>query len=252
MPIRSCRRLRPMRTLGCSSASIEVTYKRVIDHRTEPIDVEVSVSKCAGASFVIGYRVHRRWRRVRDGHRRRWRSSTPSRVRPPGCLPNCAPAARLRLGPCAARRGMRLPGARLPGPQGRGAKGRHRRLRHALLSMHAHASPNRGRSFPRRRPQGRTPAHPLALSRVGDARRHVDRRGRRADVVGGRCVLRPRQPRHQAGRGQRLRRRAHHRRLCGIRTCDLRDDDPASRRAAGARSPGCRRGAHCWRCSSAT
>lgn len=38
-------------------ASIEVTYKRVIDHRTEPIVAEVSVSKCAGASFVVEYRL---------------------------------------------------------------------------------------------------------------------------------------------------------------------------------------------------
>ncbi len=38
-------------------ASIEVTYKRVIDHRTEPIVAEVSVSKCAGASFVVDYRL---------------------------------------------------------------------------------------------------------------------------------------------------------------------------------------------------
>ncbi len=38
-------------------ASIEVTYKRVIDHRTEPIIAEVSVSKCAGASFVVEYRL---------------------------------------------------------------------------------------------------------------------------------------------------------------------------------------------------
>ena len=38
-------------------AGIEVSYKKVIDHRTEPIAAEVSVSKCAGASFVIGYRL---------------------------------------------------------------------------------------------------------------------------------------------------------------------------------------------------
>jgi len=38
-------------------ASIEVTYRKVIDHRTEPIDAEVSVSKCAGASFVVEYRL---------------------------------------------------------------------------------------------------------------------------------------------------------------------------------------------------
>lgn len=38
-------------------AGIEVAYKKVIDHRTEPIIAEVSVSKCAGASFVIGYRI---------------------------------------------------------------------------------------------------------------------------------------------------------------------------------------------------
>lgn len=38
-------------------AGIEVSYKRVIDHRTEPIVAEVSVTKCAGASFVIGYRL---------------------------------------------------------------------------------------------------------------------------------------------------------------------------------------------------
>lgn len=38
-------------------ASIDVSYKKVIDHRTEPIVAEVSVSKCAGASFVVGYRL---------------------------------------------------------------------------------------------------------------------------------------------------------------------------------------------------
>ena len=38
-------------------AGIEVAYKKVIDHRTEPIFAEVSVSKCAGASFVIDYRI---------------------------------------------------------------------------------------------------------------------------------------------------------------------------------------------------
>ncbi len=38
-------------------AGIEVSYKKVIDHRTEPIIAEVSVSRCAGASFVIGYRL---------------------------------------------------------------------------------------------------------------------------------------------------------------------------------------------------
>ena len=38
-------------------AGIEVAYRKVIDHRTEPIDAEVSVTKCAGASFVIAYRL---------------------------------------------------------------------------------------------------------------------------------------------------------------------------------------------------
>ncbi len=43
-------------------AGIEVSYKRMIDHRTEPIIAEVSVSTCAGASFVIDYRL------IVDGH----------------------------------------------------------------------------------------------------------------------------------------------------------------------------------------
>ena len=38
-------------------AGIGVSYKKVIDHRTEPIIAEVSVTKCAGASFVIAYRL---------------------------------------------------------------------------------------------------------------------------------------------------------------------------------------------------
>ena len=38
-------------------AGLEVAYKKVIDHRTEPIDAEVSVTRCAGASFVIAYRL---------------------------------------------------------------------------------------------------------------------------------------------------------------------------------------------------
>ena len=38
-------------------ASLEVAYKKVIDHRTEPIVAEVSVTRCAGASFVIAYRL---------------------------------------------------------------------------------------------------------------------------------------------------------------------------------------------------
>ena len=38
-------------------SGLEVSYKKVIDHRTEPIIAEVSVSKCVGASFVIDYRL---------------------------------------------------------------------------------------------------------------------------------------------------------------------------------------------------
>ncbi len=38
-------------------AGVDVSYKKVIDHRTEPIEAEVSVSRCAGASFVVGYRL---------------------------------------------------------------------------------------------------------------------------------------------------------------------------------------------------
>jgi len=38
-------------------AGVEVAYKRVIDHRTEPIEAEVSVDKIAGASFLIRYRL---------------------------------------------------------------------------------------------------------------------------------------------------------------------------------------------------
>lgn len=36
-------------------AGVAVAYKRVIDHRTEPITAELSIGKCAGASFVIHY-----------------------------------------------------------------------------------------------------------------------------------------------------------------------------------------------------
>ncbi|NTV39320.1 MAG: acyl-CoA thioesterase [Demequinaceae bacterium] len=38
-------------------AGLEVSYKKVIDHRTEPIVAEVSVSRCVGASFAIDYRL---------------------------------------------------------------------------------------------------------------------------------------------------------------------------------------------------
>lgn len=38
-------------------ADIQVKYRDVIDHRTEPIQAEVTVTKCAGASFVIAYRL---------------------------------------------------------------------------------------------------------------------------------------------------------------------------------------------------
>ncbi len=38
-------------------ADVQVKYVRPIDHRTEPIHAEVSVAKCAGASFVIAYRL---------------------------------------------------------------------------------------------------------------------------------------------------------------------------------------------------
>jgi acyl-CoA thioester hydrolase len=38
-------------------ADVYVKYRRVIDHRTEPIEAEVSITTCAGASFVIGYRL---------------------------------------------------------------------------------------------------------------------------------------------------------------------------------------------------
>jgi acyl-CoA thioester hydrolase len=38
-------------------ADVQVKYMRPIDHRTEPIHAEVSIAKCAGASFVIGYRL---------------------------------------------------------------------------------------------------------------------------------------------------------------------------------------------------
>ncbi|MCB2411573.1 acyl-CoA thioesterase [Demequina sp. TTPB684] len=38
-------------------AEVHVKYRRVIDHRTEPIEAEVSIIKCAGASFVIAYRL---------------------------------------------------------------------------------------------------------------------------------------------------------------------------------------------------
>lgn len=38
-------------------ADVQVKYRDVIDHRTEPIQAEVSIVKCAGASFVIAYRL---------------------------------------------------------------------------------------------------------------------------------------------------------------------------------------------------
>ena len=38
-------------------ADVCVKYLRPIDHRTEPIEAEVSVAKAAGASFVIAYRL---------------------------------------------------------------------------------------------------------------------------------------------------------------------------------------------------
>lgn len=38
-------------------ADVQVKYVRPIDHRTEPIHAEVSVAKCAGASFGIGCRL---------------------------------------------------------------------------------------------------------------------------------------------------------------------------------------------------
>jgi len=38
-------------------ADVQVKYRDVIDHRTEPIQAEVTVTKCAGASFVIAYRL---------------------------------------------------------------------------------------------------------------------------------------------------------------------------------------------------
>jgi len=38
-------------------ADVSVKYRHVIDHRTAPIDAEVSITKCAVASFVIGYRL---------------------------------------------------------------------------------------------------------------------------------------------------------------------------------------------------
>ncbi len=38
-------------------AGVEVTYVRPIDHRTEPITAELTVTKAAGATFVIAYRL---------------------------------------------------------------------------------------------------------------------------------------------------------------------------------------------------
>lgn len=38
-------------------ADVAVSYKHVIDHRTEPIVAEISIPKAAGASFVIAYRL---------------------------------------------------------------------------------------------------------------------------------------------------------------------------------------------------
>lgn len=38
-------------------AGVEVAYKRVIDHQTEPIAAEVSIERVVGASFVIRYRL---------------------------------------------------------------------------------------------------------------------------------------------------------------------------------------------------
>lgn len=38
-------------------ARAEVTYVRPIEHRTEPITAELSITKAAGATFVIAYRL---------------------------------------------------------------------------------------------------------------------------------------------------------------------------------------------------
>ena len=38
-------------------ADVSVRYRRTIDHRVAPIDAEVSVSRCVGASFVLDYRL---------------------------------------------------------------------------------------------------------------------------------------------------------------------------------------------------
>ncbi len=52
-----------MPPLGASSdvwvlvADVTTRYRRIIDHRVAPIDAEVSVSRCVGASFVVDYRL---------------------------------------------------------------------------------------------------------------------------------------------------------------------------------------------------
>lgn len=39
-------------------ANVDVRYRHPIDHRTQPISAVVSISKAAGASFVIAYRIY--------------------------------------------------------------------------------------------------------------------------------------------------------------------------------------------------
>ncbi len=38
-------------------ADVTTRYLRVIEHRVEPIQAEVSVARCVGASFVLQYRI---------------------------------------------------------------------------------------------------------------------------------------------------------------------------------------------------
>ncbi|WP_084124538.1 thioesterase family protein [Demequina sp. NBRC 110054] len=38
-------------------ADVTTRYRRIIDHRVAPIQAEVSVSRCVGASFVVDYRL---------------------------------------------------------------------------------------------------------------------------------------------------------------------------------------------------
>ncbi len=112
-------------------ADVQVKYRDVIDHRTEPIQAEVSVVKCAGASFVIAYRL------LVDG--RECVTATTTMALVDGATGGRCASARTFASACSPS----PDGTRGQGPTRPGAKGRHRRVRHALLSSHADSVPHR-------------------------------------------------------------------------------------------------------------